>query len=940
MSGRFLLLLMMMFWAMGNLFSQTTWNGSVSTAWNTADNWSAGVPDAADAVTIPDVTNDPTLSTIGAVAQSVSVESGAVLTISAAGSLNLNGAAAQSIFNLGTVENSGTLTIGATATAGFYGIANAATFNNNTGGAIIIDQSTTAGLYNLSGTFTNSATLTIGATAGVGLYGIQNETTFNNNTGGTILIDRSTSIGLYNSSGSSFTNSAAITIGATASVGTYGIQNAATFNNNTGGAINIDHSTGIGLYNLSGTFTNQAAITIGATVSVGSYGIQNIATFNNNTGGAINIDRSTDKGLYNIGIFTNQAAFTIGATASVGNYGIYNAATFNNNTGGTINIDRSANRGLRNFSGTFINQAAITIGAIASVGSDGITNQATFNNNTGGAINIDNTANTGLHNFSGGIFTNQAAITIGAIASVGSYGIYNQATFNNNTGGTINIGNSNIAGLYNLTGTFTNQAAITIGAITSVGTYGIQNEASFNNNPGGAINIDRSTSAGLYNLAGTFTNQAAITIGATVSVGLYGIRNDVTFNNNTGGVINIDRSGNTGLYNFSGSTFTNQAAITIGATASVGFYGIRNEATFNNNTGGTMNIEQSLVAGIRIVSGTFTNQAAITIGALVPMTDLMTASTGTFSNSTGGTLKGTGNLPAANFTNTGGTLAPGYSPGKMTFTAGEDFSNSILSIEVNGITDAGTDFDQIVVSGTATLGGTLVLSINYAGVNGDQVTILSATALSGTFGTVTGLGSWFVNYTSTAVILSFGAPLPVELTDFTARFIPPSWEKRGASVQLDWRTASESNNLGFDIERSNDGQHWEALGFVAGNGTTTETNDYSFLDEKPLPGMNYYRLRQEDFDGQSEYSKVVSVEVEREGSSISLFPNPTTGIIEIQGKNSDEGTIRVADNVGRLIKVQQLSGYKQIDLSNLPNGMYFIYILTDSQSTVKRIIKE
>ena len=825
---RFLLQMMMVFWAMGNLFSQTTWDGSESTDWNNADNWSAGVPEAADDVTIPDVTNDPIISTAWTVAQSVTVQSRAVLTITAAGALNINGAASQGILNQGTVENSGTITIGAIASVGLYGIYNETTFNNNTGGTINIDGSTTSGLYNPTGTFTNQATITIGATA---------------------------------------------------STGVYGLHNYATFNNNTGGVINIDRSTGAGIHNFIGTITNQGHITIGATASVGVYGLYNYGTFNNNTGGAINIDRSTNRGIYNFyGTFTNQAAITIGTIASTGLYGIWNNWAFNNNTGGAINIDRSTDKGIYNLD-YFINQAAITIGAIASVGSNGLNNIGTFNNNTGGAINIDRATDAGIYN-QAETFTNQGAITIGATISAGDYGIVNSATFQNFPAGTITINNSIYYGLYNTTGTFTNQATITIGATASVGFYGLINYATFNNNTGGIINIERSTDSGLYNLSGTFNNSATITIGATASVGFYGLNNYGTFNNNTGGAINIDRSTDSGIYNY---------------------------------------------------YGTFTNQAAITIGALVPMTDLMTASTGTFSNSTGGTLKGTGNLPAANVTNAGGTLAPGYSPGKMTFTASEDFTNSTMSIEVNGTGVPGTDFDQIVVSGTATLGGVLAISINYSGVNGDQVTILSATAISGIFGSVTGLlANWYVNYTSTAVILTFGALMPVELTDFSARLLDQS-------VQLNWRTASESNNEGFYIERST-GLYWQNFGFVAGKGTTTEEQSYYFLDEKPQPGTNYYRLKQVDFDGKYEYSNIISVNIE--SAEIRLFPNPTKGIIEIHGKNIDYGTIRVTDNVGRLIKLQKLSGYKQIDISDMPNGIYFIYILTDSQSTALGIIKE
>src|SRR5678816_4080013 len=94
---------------------------------------------------------------------------------------------------------------------------------------------------------------------------------------------------------------------------------------------------------------------------------------------------------------------------------------------------------------------------------------------------------------------------------------------------------------------------------------------------------DSSTSIGLYNLTGSFTNAATITIGGVAGVGNYGLRNDATFNNNTGGEIKLDNTSTYGLYS-AGGTFANEASITIGAVASVGLYGLVNFATFNNNT--------------------------------------------------------------------------------------------------------------------------------------------------------------------------------------------------------------------------------------------------------------------------------------------------------------------------------------------------------------------
>jgi hypothetical protein len=163
--------------------------------------------------------------------------------------------------------------------------------------------------------------------------------------------------------------------------------NGGTFNNNTGGLIRIDNSSGNGLRHVNGTFANAATITIGAVV-MGSIGLYNNAAFNNNTGGLIRIDNSSEFGLVNNrdGTFTNAAAITIGAAASVGSIGLYNYYTFNNNTGGQISIDHSTQFGLRSSNGTFTNSSTITIGAAAGVGDYGLSNEATFNNSTCAAL--------------------------------------------------------------------------------------------------------------------------------------------------------------------------------------------------------------------------------------------------------------------------------------------------------------------------------------------------------------------------------------------------------------------------------------------------------------------------------------------------------------------------------------------------------------------------
>ncbi|NOX17514.1 MAG: hypothetical protein GXO87_04430, partial [Chlorobi bacterium] len=101
--------------------------------------------------------------------------------------------------------------------------------------------------------------------------------------------------------------------------------------------------------------------------------------------------------------------------------------------------------------------------------------------------------------------------------------------------------------------------------------------------------------------------------------------------------------------------------------------------------------------------------------------------------------------------------------------------------------------------------------------------------------------------------------LPVELTSFTASYF-------NDVVELNWRTATETNNSGFEIQRASSSttprQGWETIGFVEGNGTTAETHNYSFIDENVASGKYFYRLKQIDNNGSFEYSDVVEIEME------------------------------------------------------------------------------
>ena len=172
--------------------------------------------------------------------------------------------------------------------------------------------------------------------------------------------------------------------------------------------------------------------------------------------------------------------------------------------------------------------------------------------------------------------------------------------------------------------------------------------------------------------------------------------------------------------------------------------------------------------------------------------------------------------------------------------------------------------------------------------------------------------------------------LPVSLKSFTA-------VKADKQVQLTWITASEQNNLGFDVERSANGTDFITIGFVNGNGTTTQENTYYFTDPSPLAGKNYYRLKQIDIDGKPTYTEIRSVEMDKVGQRVTLFPNPSRSSITIRNiKNGSQ--LAIYNSQGNLILRKIANNYQElISVEKLATGVYMLQI-TDKDNN-KQIIR-
>ncbi len=171
--------------------------------------------------------------------------------------------------------------------------------------------------------------------------------------------------------------------------------------------------------------------------------------------------------------------------------------------------------------------------------------------------------------------------------------------------------------------------------------------------------------------------------------------------------------------------------------------------------------------------------------------------------------------------------------------------------------------------------------------------------------------------------------LPVELLDFNGR-------PHNDDVLLEWTTASETNNKGFELQRSVDGLEWETITFIPGHGTNQQ---YSYIDRQASTGLNYYRLKQIDYDGAFEYSETISIRFQNASSFIEVFPNPFSEFIEIKSNGQELNQITVTDLKGLPLKQFLPQEENRVDLSDLTSGIYILEISIDNQKIHEKIVK-
>ncbi len=222
--------------------------------------------------------------------------------------------------------------------------------------------------------------------------------------------------------------------------------------------------------------------------------------------------------------------------------------------------------------------------------------------------------------------------------------------------------------------------------------------------------------------------------------------------------------------------------------------------------------------------------------------------------------------------------------------------------------------------------------LTYLWSTGDTSPTIYATT-PGTYSIAVTTAGGCTSFDSVTVLMS--SPLPVEMINFSAR-------ETNDGVQIEWSTASEINNDFFDVERSVAGDSWFVIGKTDGAGNSTSVHHYAFVDEIPLHGIIYYRIKQVDFDGSSEYSEIVSIHFSGGNngqSSILVFPNPISDRMNIlSGKNV---TFELIDLKGRLIlpaHVVHANEINQINIQEVPPGNYFLRASGEEKNNPEKVV--
>jgi hypothetical protein len=181
--------------------------------------------------------------------------------------------------------------------------------------------------------------------------------------------------------------------------------------------------------------------------------------------------------------------------------------------------------------------------------------------------------------------------------------------------------------------------------------------------------------------------------------------------------------------------------------------------------------------------------------------------------------------------------------------------------------------------------------------------------------------------------------LPIELLNFNAVY-------NGKIVNIDWSTASEINNDFFTVERTKDGADFTTVAVVKGAGTSNSLLNYNTVDDNPLSGVSYYRLKQTDYDGKYKYSKMVAVNVQSNSTLQIVALNPAgKGQAEnsvqyfVSSSSGKPFNIEITDMIGKIVfSTTSTENNGTIDFSGFAHGIYLFRVSDDYGSSVRKFV--
>jgi hypothetical protein len=306
----------------------------------------------------------------------------------------------------------------------------------------------------------------------------------------------------------------------------------------------------------------------------------------------------------------------------------------------------------------------------------------------------------------------------------------------------------------------------------------------------------------------------------------------------------------------------------------------------------------------------------------------------------------------------GGDLSGGSETDQGTTTNSEDIDRRIERVwkleEVGSVGSVRLKFDLETFPGVIAKGATYDFTDLRLLVDDDGVFASGAYSVSPTTYTFSSSDTSIIfdynfpigtSYFSLGTLDESGSPLPVDWTHFEATAIE-------GKVELNWGTATETNNEYFQVQRSTDLNEWENLERVEGAGTTLEQQEYIAYDNAPINGVAYYRVKQVDFDGTTDYTQVRQVDLSGAISNTievnSSYPNPFTNelFIDISVPSAGEYIFEITNSSGTIIQQRTETIYNtnyQAVFNNLVSlnpGVYFVRIRNEKQSVVIRAIKQ